>query len=306
MVMASLTPPPLTFLLTPPTGGISLNIALNIRKQLAPNILVLGNVNIACFSKYLSTSFFDSPFSLYNGNESLANLCSLLLYGRVAPHLSAISFEALLGSSALANQTTPFNKLITERALQILDPSFSHCLFPDLLSRSACLGLSSQLLVIWRNPISYIHHLQAGIYSLDLTIQFCRYSANPIFDLPLDPLGLWVNLVSEYLLLLNSPSWENLSHAIRLDQILDSVDMISSLSPLIFHSHNTSRMEDAILDIAVEPFLYDSPFSGPPPDGRPIIDSQYVSISELSRTSPSTKIIDTALGLCEKVGYLLT
>ena len=191
---------------------------------------------------------------------------------------------------------------IHDPKLVIIDPSFSHSLYPNYLVNLADVMIDLFLIVVWRNPISFCMDLMHGVFAFDCCLQWIL--AYPSLSFPLDPLSLWVKFTNQFLQIPSRlPSSFRKTFYLHYERIhsLKFAELTSNFSCNMVSNSRPSAL------VGVNSLLSDCPFSGDPSNviQNDSVSSLVVSKSQLARFSLSQSVIDDAIHLSQRIGYAL-
>ena len=267
------------------------------------NPLMTGHLHLAAALLDYDLSNFDSPLNLYKSQEALMR-CMLNLHGmNFSPDCFMSMLQYYSSSSPGRINSALLKESIENSSHIIIDPSFSHSLYPNYLLELVDIVVDLYLVVIWRNPISFCFDIMNGVYAFDSCMHWMLAKSNIKF--PLDPLSLWLEFVNPFLQISSIlPSSFVKTYYLHSESIFEN--RFSELSNEFSCSSGSIINRFSALD-RIDALLTDCPFSGDPSYYvQNNTDTPFlVSIDQLSRFSSSESVVAEAVTISEAIGYTL-
>lgn len=264
--------------------------------------LMTGHLHLAAALTGNDLGQFDSPLHLYKAQEALIR-CLLKVHGM---SFSLESYVSVLRyySSSISGQVDRkrLQNVIEDPNLIIIDPSFSHSLYPDYLEELDEIVVDLFLIVVWRNPISFCLDIMQGVFAFDCCLHWIL--AKPNLSFPLDPLVLWLEFVRSFLQISSRlPSSFRQVYYLNAESI-DRCQFAEMASEFPCSTVSMSRLS-ALKNINT--LIADCPFSGDPSyffkDHSD--SSMLISLDQLKRFSANHSVIEEVVSLSRSIGYTL-
>lgn len=263
-------------------------------------VILTGHLHLAAELSFVDVSSYHSPLHLYTAREALIRGLMTLheMHVTIDNYQSIIKYYFDPANNSLISSR--FKSVIDLYSPLLIDPSFSHSIDPSLLMNLPDLPFKSQLLILWRNPISFSLDLMQGVYAFDSCLQWIL--SNPKLKFPLDPLMLWLEFVKSYLEIIRKPP-SALYRIIHVPREMVSSDTASSLCSRLSIKYRP-KLRPSILDKSVT-LLSDCPYSGDPSYLIRHSTNQDMQISsvELARFSSQESVVNDVMQYAEIIGY---
>ena len=264
--------------------------------------LMTGHLHLAAALTDHDLGQFDSPLHLYKSQEALIRFLLNL-------HGMTFSLDSYLSMLQHYSSSTPgqinskrLMHAVEDSKLIVIDPSFSHSLYPDYLLDLAGKMVDFFLIVIWRNPISFCLDIMQGVFAFDCCLHWIL--AKPNLSFPLDPLSLWLEFVRPFLQISSRlpSSFRQVFylHAESIDRY-QFTELGSEFPCTVPAKNRVSALE------GIDPLLSDCPLSGDPSyffrdqTSSPLL----ISLAELARFSANQSVIDEVINVSRAIGYTI-
>lgn len=280
--------------------GLADYLYKNICHPIGP-VLMSGHIHTAACLSNIDLSNFSSALNLYHPREAFVRLL-LTMYNMDLTYESYSSIFNYFSNGSSALLSDRLIRSIVSTSSLVIDPSFSHSLYPKLLYNLSDVRVNMRLLVVWRNPICFCSDLMNGIYGLDCIIHLLRTSS--FRSLPIDPLRVWLHFVRTNLLLLSSDKTV-FTHRTSVKRESISLDV----SPSFLSSLGLKCLTHPLQSNITESYglLGDCPYSGDPSYylASTHSDPLIVPLRELYRYSKSPVVVSSVAKLATVLGYTI-
>jgi hypothetical protein len=262
--------------------------------------LLTGHLHLAAELSGADMNRYHSPLHLYSAREALVR-CLMALHQMPA---SIDNYGSILkyyfNSPENALDLDRFRSVLQACSPLLIDPSFSHAMDVDLLSKLPQLGVEFNLLVLWRNPIRFSLDLMQGVYGFDSCLQWILAGSSLSF--PLDPLMLWLEYVKAFVELIRQPP-ASLRRIIHVPRETVSQETIPHLcSQLLIDYRPGIRLSSLGKTVSM---FSECPYSGDPSYAIDPCTPQHLQISyeDLRRFSRQERVVRDVVDYAKTIGY---
>ena len=264
--------------------------------------LMTGHLHLAAAMTDYDLAQFDSPLHLYKAQEALIR-CLLNLNGMAFSLDSYLSMLQYYSSSIPGRiNSQRLRTAVEDSSFFIVDPSFSHSLYPNILVNLSDILVDLFLVVVWRNPIAFCLDIKQGVFAFDCCLHWIL--AKPNLSFPLDPLSLWLEFVRPFLHISNRlpPSFGQTFYLHAESIYMHQLSELASKFPC-----NMAAINRVSGLAGISSLLTDCPFSGDPSYfvQNHSSSSFLVSMGQLARFSTSQSVIDEVASVSKEIGYTL-